>query len=143
MSSSKAILRQISERNLDPKKAYTKSDVGGDGHIKRSITASVIEPKVEEAQSSLNEELPKEKEILKKQVEVEVDLASTASSVSKSKSIKSALVKPVVEVNKVKAPIVPALTGDKASGENVVESQKDTVSEVAASVRIDESTKLA
>lgn len=140
MPSSKAVLRQIFERNLNPKKAYTKSDIGGDGHIKKSVTANVTEP----IKSVLNEEVLKEVDSLKKSVETEENSVSTTSSVSKSsKHVKSGFVKTVVEVNKVKASTTPPLTGDKASDENVVESKKDTVSQVAASVGVDESTKLA
>lgn len=144
MPSSKAVLRQIFERNLNPKKAYTKSDIGGDGHIKKSVTANVTEPKLEEVKSVSNEETLKEVDSLKKSVETEENSVSTTSSVSKSsKHVKSGFVKTVVEVNKVKASTTPPLTGDKASDENVVESKKDTVSQVAASVGVDESTKLA
>ena len=74
MPSPKAILRQIKDSGLDPKKAYSQSDIGPNGKIKKvalgDVTISAIE-EVEKSDPSSSKEKPKAKHGFKKTVKSE------------------------------------------------------------------------
>lgn len=134
MPAPKAFLRQQHQFNLDPKKAYTKSDIGSDGHIKNRVAAPVAPVKKEDLKPMPKETAPKAKPT------EAVKPASAAPSAPKSdKSVKPAPAKPVAEVKKVEAAKSQA-TGEKASDESTVEPKEGTDPAPASDVGADAST---
>lgn len=118
MPAPKAFLRQMAQFNLDPKKAYTKADVGNDGHIKVRVERPVV---ASEQKSVSKEEAPKAKP-----TEVEKPASAAPPAPKSDKSAKPTPVKPVVQVKKVEAAKAPQAMGEKASDESTVEPKEST-----------------
>ncbi len=112
----------MAQFNLDPKKAYTKGDVGSDGHIRNRVTRPAeIPAKIEEPKPAVKEEAPKAKP-----TEAEKPASSAPPAPKSDKSVKPAPAKPAAEAKKVEAPTAPQATGVKASDESTVEPKEST-----------------
>lgn len=115
MPAPKSFLRQMAQFNLDPKKAYTKADVGHDGHIRSRVERpAVVTPAPKPT--------PKKEEAPKAKPTEAVKPVSAAPSAPKSDKP----AKPIAEVKKVEAAKVPQATGEKASDESTVEPKEST-----------------
>lgn len=106
MPSPKPFLRQLAEQNLNPKKAYTKSDFDKDGKLKQKQAAET-EVKVDEVKPEdtlLDSETDKKDQLS----DVEKTIASSAAE-SNSKSHKS---------TKKETTLVSQKTGETVSVKN-------------------------
>jgi len=124
----------MAQFGLDPLKAYTKVDVGSDGHIKKRITHPVVTP------AKVEEPAPKEEAPKAKPAEVEKPASVVPPAPKSDKSVKPTPAKPVVEAKKVEAPTAPQATGEKASDESTVEPKESTKLATATDVGADAST---
>lgn len=87
MPSPKSFLRQLAEQNLNPKKAYTKSDFDKDGKLKqKQVVEMQLEAKVEEVKS---EDTLLDSETSKKEQLTDVEKITMSAAASNSKSQKS------------------------------------------------------
>lgn len=124
----------MAQFGLDPLKAYTKGDVGSDGHIRKRVPhPPVIVAKVEEPKPT--EEAPKAKP-----TEAEKPASVVPPAPKSDKSVKAAPAKPAAEVKKVEAPTAPQATGEKASDESTVDPKESTDSATATDAGANAST---
>jgi hypothetical protein len=130
MPAPKSFLRQQAQFNLDPRKAYSKDDMGHDGHIKVRINHIIVKSSEKEQMLEPKKEEPKVKPTV-----VEKS-TPTVPSDSKSESDKVSTVKPTVEEKKVETSTTSQVTGDKASGESTVDSKENTVVKVGSVVTV-------
>jgi hypothetical protein len=140
MPSPKAFLRQIAQFGLDPKKAYTKSDVGHDGNIKRRIEApaQVVKNKVEEPEVVTKEEAPKTQTAgVKKETPAAADLAPKTDKSVKTVTAKS------TDTKKIETPTASQKSGVNISDENTVESKEKSESAVVTDQGTVSTPKLA
>ena len=132
MPAPKAFLRQQHQFNLDPKKAYTKSDIGSDGQINNRVERPAVTP--------APKPVPKKEEAPKAKPTEAVKPVSAAPSTPKSdKSAKPVSVKPVAAAKKVEVAKAPQATGEKASDESTVESKEGTDPATPTDVGVDAS----
>ncbi len=119
MPASKAFLRQMAQFNLDPKKAYTKSDIGSDGHVRaRTANPTVISEK----EDNTPKPVQKEKTPKKKSTE---DKNSVDTLRLDKKDIKSQD-KSVSDEQKLETTNESQVTGDNTSDESNVKSKEES-----------------
>lgn len=119
MPASKAFLRQMAQFNLDPKKAYTKSDIGSDGHIKVRIANPTV---ISEKEDNTPKPVQKEKTPKKKSTE---DKNSVDTLRLDKKDIKSQD-KSVSDEQKLETINESQVTGDNTSDESNVKSKEES-----------------
>lgn len=126
----------MAQFGLDPLRAYTKQNIGSDGHIRNRVAHPVVIPaKVEDPKPTPKEEAPKTKA-----TEVEKPASVAPPAPKSDKSVKPAPAKPAAEAKKVEAPTAPQATGEKASDESTVEPKESTKLATAVDVGANAST---